>query len=87
MKQIVREQKDHHDTEYDLKYTVGEENIFHLFDFLQTQFQSDGKHQKDDPKLPDKIERIVCRTVEPKKGTHDRPRRDIADDMGDPEAL
>ena len=81
------EQKDHHDAEYDLQQSVGEKNLFHLFDLFQTQFQPDRKHQKDNPELPDKIERIVRRTVKSEKGTHDRSRRDIADDMRDPEAF
>ena len=56
MKQKMGEQKDHYDAEEHLQQTVGEENLFHLFDFFQTQFQPDSEHQKDDPELPDKIE-------------------------------
>lgn len=81
------EQKDYHDTKDHLKYPVGEEDIFHLFDFFQTQFQPDRKHQKNDSEFPDKIERIVGGAVESEKCTDDRPCCDIADDMRYPEAF
>ena len=81
------EQKDHDNAEHDLQQSVREEDLFPPFYLLLTQFQPDRKHQKYDPELPDKIEWIVRRAIEAKKGTHDRPRRNIADDMWDTESL
>jgi len=78
MKKIKGEQKDHHDTEEYLQCAVGEEDLFHLFDFLQTQFQTDRKHQKYDPEFPDQFQRIISESVESEEVADDRPRRDIS---------